>query len=395
MRADWFFRTARRFFAVLSILAVLTSCGGVDSGGTGASLSYGPIDGLGSIIVNGVRFDDSAAAISDEDGAALGRDRLQLGVTTSVEASAIVGPPGAQRATAYRVRVFSELVGPVDAIDVPAQTIVVLGQTVRITPATVFEAGLPAGLASLQAGAVVEVFAQFDLATNRYAATRIELRPDAVSYRVRGTIAQVNAAARTFTMGALVVDFSQLSAADAVQVVAGKSVRVRLQTTPPAAGIWRATALSSGQRSIPDAEEARIEGRISAFESAQRFSIDGVSIDATTARFPDGTAAIGLGARVSVEGSARGGVILAKEVHIEGEEDASDSTFEVHGNIEALDPVGRTLTVRGIVVDYSGAVRFENGTAADLRVGRSIEVEGVLQPDGVGLVAREISFEGT
>jgi hypothetical protein len=191
------------------------------------------------------------------------------------------------------------------------------------------------------------------------------------------------------------VDYSQVSASDAARVVAGATVRVRLQTSPTGAGIWRATSVSSGQRSIADAGEAHIEGRISALESAQRFSIDGVPIDATAATFPDGTGAIVLGARVSVEGSARGGVVFAKEVHVEGEEDGSNSTYEVHGTVQSLDAVAQTMVVRGLVIDFSGAVSFENGTVDDLRVGRSVEVEAVLQPDGVGLIARKISFEGS
>lgn len=397
MVADRTLRTARRMFMLLGLLlpAALIGCGGVDSGGTGASLGYGPVTGLGSIIVNGVRFDESNATLTDEDGLPVARERLQLGVMTSVEASAITGPANDRRATAQRVRLFSELIGPIGAIDAAGQTIEVLQQAVRITPATVFGDGLPAGLASLQAGMVVEVFAQLDSASNRYAATRIELRSAAASYAVRGTVGQVDAGARTFTLGALVVDYSQVSASDAARVVAGATVRVRLQTSPTGAGIWRATSVSSGQRSIADADEAHIEGRISALESAQRFSIDGVPIDATAAAFPDGTGAIVLGARVSVEGSARGGVVLAKEVHVEGEEDESNSTYEVHGTIQSIDAVGKTMVVRGLTIDFSGAVNFENGTVDDLRVGRSIEVEAVLQPNGVGLIARKISFEGS
>jgi hypothetical protein len=152
--------------------------------------------------------------------------------------------------------------------------------------------------------------------------------------------------------------------------------------------------VSSGQRPIADSEEASVEGRISALDSPQHFSVDGVPVDATAAAFPDGVGAIKLGARVSVEGSARGGVVYADKVEVEDDEDSSDSEFEVHGTIDALDLVGRVLTVRGIAVDFSGSVRYEGGTIADLRVGRSIEVEGVLQPDGVGLVARKIGFEG-
>jgi len=396
MAAERNLRTAHRWFTLLQLLLLgaLTSCGGVDSGGTGASLSYGPINGLGSIIVNGVRYDDSNAMVADEDGVLLSRSRLQLGVTTSVEGSAVSGPPGDRRATAQRVRVLSELIGPVGAVDATAKTFEVLRQAVRITPATVFGDGLSGGLAGLQAGMVVEVFAQLDSANNRYSATRIELRPDATAYLVRGKIGAVDAAARTFAIGALVIDYAQIGAGDAARVVAGESVRVRLQAAPNGAGNWPAISVSPGRRPIADADEAKVEGRISAFESPQRFSVDGVNVDATAARFPDGTAAIVLGARVSVEGSARGGVVYAKEVHAEGDEDETNSTFEVHGTVEALDAAAKTMTVRGIAVDFSGNVRFENGTEGDLRVGRSLEIEGVLQPGGVGLIARKISFEG-
>ncbi|HET7527900.1 MAG TPA: DUF5666 domain-containing protein, partial [Burkholderiaceae bacterium] len=78
---------------------------------------------------------------------------------------------------------------------------------------------------------------------------------------------------------------------------------------------------------------------------------------------------------------------------VEGDEDASNSSFEVHGTIETLDPVNKVLTVHGVTVDFSGTVRFENGTIDNLRPGANIEVEGVLRADGVGLIAQKISFE--
>jgi len=383
------FCPARRWLLWVA-LASLVSCGGVDSGGTG-SVAYGPVNGLGSIIVNGVRFDDSRASISDEDGQPVARERLQLGVMTSVEGTEIVSTGGERRATASRVRVLSEMIGPIGAIAASTETIEVLGQTVRITPATVFDDGLPMGLASLQVGSVVEVFGRLDVATGVYAATRIEQRPGATSYVLRGRIDGVDAG-RTFSVGALVVDFSQLSAREVANVVVGSIVRVRLALSP-AGGVWRALSVVSGQRSIGDGEEASIEGRISTFDSLQSFRVDSVRVDATMATFPDGVDAIELGARVSVEGSAEDGVIHARVVRVEGDEDSSNSTFEVHGTIDALDAAAKVLTVRGVSVDYSGTVRFEEGTIDDLRVGRSIEVEGVLRADGVGLIASKISFE--
>jgi hypothetical protein len=79
MAAHSILRTAHRWLWRALLLLSLTNCGGVDSGGTGSSVAYGPVNGLGSIIVDGVRFDERTASITDEDGRPVARDRLQLG----------------------------------------------------------------------------------------------------------------------------------------------------------------------------------------------------------------------------------------------------------------------------------------------------------------------------
>src|SRR5262245_10949052 len=142
---------ARRLLAPVIALLIAAGCGGVDSGGTGAApvVSVGPISGFGSIIVNGVHFDESRAKLQDDDGNAVARDRLLLGVMTRVDGSA---PNSLQQSVANLVRITSELVGPVDAIDVASATFSVLGQTVVVTPATAFDATFAAGLASLTNG---------------------------------------------------------------------------------------------------------------------------------------------------------------------------------------------------------------------------------------------------
>jgi len=60
---------AMRASLLAACAALAASCGGgVDSGGTGAPISSyasGPITGFGSVIVNGVRFDDRSATVRD------------------------------------------------------------------------------------------------------------------------------------------------------------------------------------------------------------------------------------------------------------------------------------------------------------------------------------------
>ncbi|MDH5540523.1 MAG: hypothetical protein OEY03_14070, partial [Rhizobacter sp.] len=74
-------RTALRFTTLIGAALVLVACGGGGSsappaGASASSFTAGPITGFGSVIVNGVRFDDSSASISDDDGNSRSRDDL-------------------------------------------------------------------------------------------------------------------------------------------------------------------------------------------------------------------------------------------------------------------------------------------------------------------------------
>jgi hypothetical protein len=67
--------TAATFTA--ATITLLGACGG---GGGGATVpqdgTVGVIAGFGSVIVNGVRYDDSAATVKDDHGASLSSSRL-------------------------------------------------------------------------------------------------------------------------------------------------------------------------------------------------------------------------------------------------------------------------------------------------------------------------------
>lgn len=387
MTRHWLLRALASSIApILSLVLMLAGCGGVDSGGTGGSSAVGPISGLGSIIVNGVRFDDSAALVTDDEGQSLPRSRLKLGVLVSVDGSSVSTGGGERIANASRIRVTSDLIGTVQAIDAQNRTVTVLQQTVRVTAATVFDDLLPLGLDSLSPGLTIEVYGRADPATGRYVATRIELRAFAAFHVVRGQVDAVGSG--TATIGTAVLDTSGLSAADAALIVPGRVARVRLQP-----GTLRAISAAQGERTLSDSEESFLEGRITRFDSATSFEVDGQRVDATRASFPDGSSALGLGQRVSVGGASRGGVLIAASVEIEDDEDSATSLFELHGSIDAIDTALRVLQLKGVVVDYSGSVAFRNGVEADLALGRRIEVKGTLQSGGVGLRAQEIKFE--
>lgn len=215
---------------------LLVACGGggdapaASGSATAQSFTAGPISGLGSIIVNGVRFDDSTARVESADDSDSHTSReLKLGMMVEVEASAI--DDSTARATAAVVRFGSEIVGPVAAADSAAQTIRVLDQTIEIKPNTVFDDSLAGGFAALTVGRVVEIHALFDASTGHYVATRIEDKTGALAYRLRGRISALDTTAKTFKIGDAVINYGNVAAADLPALADGQRVRVRLQTT--------------------------------------------------------------------------------------------------------------------------------------------------------------------
>lgn len=392
MPAFSFLRYARAIAASLA-LCLLASCGGVESGGTGAPVaSVGPISGFGSVIVNRVRFDERNASVLDDDGAAVSPDRLKLGVTTQIEASAAIQTAGGLSAVASTIRISSELIGPVGTVNAAGSTFTVLGQTVLVTPATVFDAAIQGGMAGLVAGITVEVYGRLDVASGQYSATRVEPRAAPAFYKVHGQIGAVDPNAKTLSIAGQLISFAQIPQADLANVAVGNLVRVKLAATGDVSS-QVATSISSGAVKLPDDNDAEVEGRITSWTSSRQFSIDGVPVDASKANFPQGEMGVVLGARVIVSGTTAAGVLQAQIVDLEGDESVSNTSFDLHGTIDALDPVSKTLSLRGMTVDFSGQVQYGSGTAADLAVGRSIEVIGDLSSDGVRIEAQVINFE--
>ncbi len=384
---------------LLSLLGgalALAGCGGggggmagVSSGGTG-SFSAGPITGFGSIIVNGVHFDDlTASSILDvDDDNNDMRNKLKLGMMVRVK-----GKPKKDNnhADAEDIEVRSELLGPIDSIDTTARSFVVLGQTVLVTATTMFEENL-GGLAALKTGDIVEVHGFVDPVANRITATRIERKDPAKvkAFKLQGTISAFDATAKTFKIGTLTISFAAPVDMPASLVLAnGLLVRVKLATTP-ATGTRKALKIRAVEVEVENENEAEIEGTITAFTSSSKFSVNGQPVDASGASVPAG---LKLGDHVEVEGSLVNGVLVAKKVELEDENDPA--RFEVHGTVGNLNTTAKTFVLSGVTVDYSGAVTFlpAGKTAADLSNGVKVEVKGVASADGTKVKANQITFE--
>jgi Domain of unknown function (DUF5666) len=359
---------------------VLGGCGGgVDSGGTGGAATYasGPITGFGSVIVNGVRFDDSSASVSDEDGSR-NRGELRLGMLVEVRGGAIDSSSGSANSVASSISFSSELVGPVDATPAPGATsLAVFGQIVDVKATTVFEDSLVGGLTALVAGNVVEVYGLFDALSGRYTATRIERKSGtATEFRIRGRVSALSTAQKTFVLGGRTISYSSIS--DVPTTLSdGMLVRARVSATP-VGGLWIATRVRSGASSPDDRSHAKLEGLVSTFTSIAQFSVDGVPVttDASTS-FPDGTT-FTAGDRVEAEGTMINGALSASKVELKT--DSGTNEFDFRGPLDAINTGAQTIVVRGVTISYAGQVEFRpNGTsAANLVPPVNVEVRATL-----------------
>lgn len=388
--------------ALLASLALaLLACGGggVEGQGTGSTpgFSQGAISGFGSVIVNGVRFDDTNATVKDDDGQALSRDLLKLGMVVSIDSGPI--DQASLTAVARAITVGSELLGPVTANDLAGGRLVVLGQTVVVTATTVFDERLAGGQAGIALGSAVEVYALLDPVSGQYVARRIEPESSPGRYKIRGVVSANNVAARTFRIGS--ETFTYAAGAAPANLADGALLKVQVATSRNGSGQWVVSSFSSGATPLPpNGAEVEIESVISRFVSLADFTVAGIPVNASAARLEPTGAVLVAGSRVELEGVMQAGVLVASKVELKDESDddggddgGTGTEFEIQGRITSINSSLKTFVVRGVTISYAGSVVYEGGAEADLAVDEKVEVKGVLSADGTVVVAEEIKFD--
>jgi hypothetical protein len=384
-------------FATFSIIALsLVACGG--GGGTGTASSNaaatekefvaGTVTGFGSVIVEGVRYDDSAAKVQIEYDPAAPKaapvSDLKLGMQLIVKV--------AKAGFADSVVSGSEVLGPITSLTTDG--FVVAGQTVKISTdaasPTVFDG--VANLAGLAVNDRVEVHGSRDT-NNNVVATRIERKnpSDVLMTRVVGTIAAIDATAKTFTIGGLLVSYSDATKllptnTTLASLANGQIVAVFSSASPTASGITAKTiAVKKGidSQNPADADKAWVGGHVRDLNfAAKTFNLKGVSVDASAATFSNGTANDLANARkVRVTGVFQGGVLKASDVKFAKAQ--GDALVELIGPVSSF-VSNKSFLVRGVPIDASGTgVSFVNGTATNLGDGVAIRLKGAVVNDVV------------
>ncbi len=366
--------------------------GGVGSGGTGVGVaadatSVGSVDGLGSVIVNSLRYETPAATVYElEDTPALAVG-MSVRVTARADAAFTTG-------TALRVRSAADVRGAVDSVDLSGDgSFVVLGNRLTVDAATVWADS--AGLASLAVGAPVQVWA-LPTSAGTLRATRVQTVGVATAPVVSGVVQQLDRSSGSFLLGGLRVSYTAavLDGLTMGELVDGAVVRVRA-ATPAVAGVLQASRIEAWYPlPTPTGTPVQLSGVMSDFASLASFRLLGVAIDASAAGVTGGPAtSLGNGVRVEIDGVRQGAAVVATKLRIRlVPGTGGPARFTLIGAVGGYRSAA-AFRVQGQPVDASaGSVVFVSGQVGDLANGRRVRVTGTAVRDGV-LLADTVQFE--
>lgn len=356
-------RFANLVLATIAGASVLAGCGGGTEGTGGVPP---PSQGItstgtmtrGSVILNGVRFDDSTALVTDDRNR--GAAQLADGMVVRLRGRSDDGVSG----SADRIDVENEARGAIQSIlpNADPQRFVVAGLTVVVDGQTIYANA--AGFAALQVGTRVEVHGLRD-GNNLLRATRVEVvgATDGAD-ELRGPIANVDTGANTFTInGAVSVDYSSAlfnpAGTGESDLTSGAVVEVRGSL---AGNVFTATQIDIEAREDAifagnPGEKQEVEGFVTGFASgASTFQVAGRTLRLTPGtRFEGGSAAdLANDVRVEVEGTIdASGVLVAVKVEFK------QVRLILHGLATTVNPTLRIVVALNQTVRVTDLTRIE------------------------------------
>ncbi len=387
-------------------LILLASCGGsggsdvsgIDgSGAPVATSTHGTIDGFGSVIVNGVRYNSDKAQILINGEMAM-EENLQVGYQVSLIGS--IAKDGS--ATADKIEFTPNLVGTISAKN--NNTLVVMGQSIKVNNDTIFDVRItPRGLQGLTTGTRILVSGSLS-ADGSISATRIELANNS-SQQLLGFVRDLNSMNMTFQLNQ-----QQISYAGANLNLGNQNLRngllVSVRGMQDNNQLFQATQVNRIATEFSNnIKSASIEGYITRFGSITDFEVSGINITTNTqTRYDNGEANnVLLGVKVEIEGQIdSSGKLLAEEIEFEhkiNNKIAGKITNITLNNNSGLGIVTGTLEVDGASIRTNNSTRYEDKgnnrikrfNLSSLQIGDSVEVTGYSSDNG--FIATKIERE--
>jgi len=400
----------RGIFLALAVLAatILSSCGGGGGGGgTNAGIggtgitSSGSITGIGSIYVNGVRYNVDNATVTVNDSPSFPNE-LKVGMVVTVigKLDAIGSTTGSADTVVYD----NEIQGPVTGLMDPTgdgliQQFTIMGQMVEISSTgTVFEdeGGGVFDFINFFNGDNVEVSGFVDQ-NNVLKATRVE-KKNGTEVELKGTVANYNAnggaaSMGSFMLGTITVEIDGNT--DTSNIPGGIADLLAVEVKGNLAG---ATTITAKEIELnddglgDDLSSVSLEGIVTGFTNiTNTFMVAGQFVDASGASLEPSNLVLANDVKVEVEGDIVNGVLVATEV------EARSGKVKLHATVSSV--LGSTITMgyfSGTVpVLVDNKTSFKDGLTFNLIAsGDFLEIEGYQDLAG-NVIASQVKLKTT
>jgi hypothetical protein len=379
---------------MLFISLIALSCGGGGSsgstelaggggiGGTGV-VSSGSVTALGSIWINGTRFDTSDAEVYVDDTLQGVGDPAILKYLDPGNVVRVTGRlDSLGNGTAEAVEYSALVAGPIDAIqsiDESTKVLTALGQQIIVDERTNLK-NVTAG--ALSVGQLVEC-SGFSDDTGSIQATFLFKQADAVPqdsvFRITGAVSGLDPTAQTFFINAQIIDYSQANIDTLLPsgIANGLLVSATGQLADDAV-VFEAEVIDRYSRlEDADAENIEIQGIVGTAIQPESFTLEGYLVEVTPATELVGgeTDDLLAGVNLEVEGSFSAGVILAEKITFNqifrAESDLAVKNVPVQGGL-------LLVGLNGLTIQTNALTRF-SGLAAGIEqvlVGDHLVVKG-------------------
>ena len=390
--------------ALVSAL-VLIACGGSSGGGgisgidgSGAPVAVsttGTIDGFGSVIVNGVRYNSDKAQILI-NGEIATEDNLQTGYQVSMTGK--IADNGT--ATADKIEFTPNIIGAISRKN--KNSLVVMDQVIKINNDTIFDVAIsPRSILGLDPGTVILVSGSL-AADGSISATRVELAKNARQQLV-GFVNELNSVNMTF-----VLNHQRVSYAGANLDLGSRNLRngllISARGTLGDNQLLQATQVKAiATEFSAGISSASVEGYVTRFVSTTDFDVAGIHVTTNAqTRYENGNAGnLAMELAVEVEGKVDGnGKLLANKIEFERK-----INNRIAGKVTGINTLSDTGIITGILevegssirttvstrYEDKGRSRVKRFNFSSLQIGDFVEVTGYSAD--AGFIATKIERE--
>jgi hypothetical protein len=312
--------------------------------------------------------------------------------------AAISGTINGTNGTADNITVLRHADGPMDdnGVDLATNRLKVMGQDVVVDASTVFDNVITslADLRTLQGANVnhpeLEVHGSADNSGVIHATFIHKWADDNVAGRdvqVRGTVAGLDTAAKTFSIGRKTVDYNTLGSipagVDNGSFVEAKGT-LRASDNALVATFVKLEDATGGQ---PSGSRAEVEGYVNrvvtpnaSFELIGPNGVQTVTWTTGTTAFTGGTGAdIGAGVKVEVEGTRKvGGALAATKIEIRRASNVRIESSVTSVTAASLTIFGKTVKVNALTQYEDSRDNLKTFGQANIQVGNTLEVSAYL-----------------